>query len=317
VKRLLVLLLLLAGCAPRPAQVFTPATDSVMDGGMDLTDGGLACQATCTSFTSAREIGTIRPPVVELSGLVASRTQPVLYAHNDSGDSPRFFALSVTDGAILQEFAVQGATHVDWEDLTLGSCPAGTCLLLGDIGDNRKVRTNYAVYRVPEPRVEAGGAVASVTAERIPYEYPNGEKHNAEALFADPSTGRLYILTKEGAGQPSVLFRFPLTLSSSVVVTLERVATLPVPSGADPQLTGADVSPCGDAVLVRLYNKLLLFRVPAGGQLEDAFSAPFTQVPVAQEPQGEAVAFAADGRSYYTASEALGGDPPLNQSTCR
>ena len=149
------------------------------------------------------------------------------------------------------------------------------------------------------------------------YEYPNGEKHNAEALFADPSTGRLYILTKEDAGQPSVLFRFPLTLSSSVVVTLERVATLPVPSGADPQLTGADVSPCGDAVLVRLYNKLLLFRVPAGGQLEDAFSAPFTQVPVAQEPQGEAVAFAADGRSYFTASEALGGDPPLNQSTCR
>lgn len=315
-KRVFVLVVFTA-CAPRPAQVFTPGTGSAMDAGVGMVDGGAPCQATCTSFTNARAVGAIRAPVVELSGLVASRRQPVLYAHNDSGDSPRFFALSPTDGSLLQEFTVQGATHVDWEDLTLGPCPTGTCLVLGDIGDNRKVRTNYAVYRVSEPRVEAGGAAAFVTAERIPYEYPNGEKHNAEALIADPSSGRLYILTKEDAGQPSLVFRFPLTLSNSVAVTLERVMTLPVPSGSDPQLTGADVSPCGDAVLVRLYNKLLLFRVPAGGQLEDAFSAPFTQVPVAQEPQGEAVAFAADGRSYFTASEALGGDPPLNQSTCR
>lgn len=313
-KRLLVVLLV--ACAPKPAQLFTPEPNEPRDGGAP-GDGGVSCRPTCTSWTAPRAVGTIRPPVVELSGLVASRAQPVLYAHNDSGDSARFFALSATDGALLQEFSVTGATNVDWEDLALGPCTTGTCLYLGDIGDNRKVRTNYAVYRVPEPVVQAGAAVASVPAERIPYEYPNGEKHNAEALLAEPTSGRLYIITKEDLGQPSLVFRFPAALVAGAPVTLERVTALPVPTGSDPQLTGADVSPCGDAVLVRLYNRLLLFTVPEGGAFEDAFSAPFTQVPVAQEPQGEAVAFSADGRALFTASEALGGDPPLFQSTCR
>jgi hypothetical protein len=310
------LLLLLAACAPKPAQLFSPEPNGGPDAGSPA-DAGVACRPTCVSWTQPRAVGTIRPPVVELSGLVASRSQPVLFAHNDSGDAARFFALSPSDGALLQEFTVTGATNVDWEDLALGPCASGACVYLGDIGDNRKVRTNYAVYRVPEPVVQAGGATASVPAERIPYEYPNAEKHNAEALIAEPTTGRLYVITKEDLGQPSLVFRFPATLIANTPVVLERVTALAVPTSTDPQLTGADVSPCGDAVLVRLYNRLLLFTVPEGGSFEDAFSAPFTQVPVAQEPQGEAVAFSADGRSFFTASEALGGDPPLNQSTCR
>jgi hypothetical protein len=310
------LLVVLAACAPKPAQLFTPEPGGPGDGG-GPADGGVTCRSTCPSWTAPRAVGPIRPPVVELSGLVASRAQPVLYAHNDSGDAARFFALSPADGALLQEFTVTGATNVDWEDLAVGPCPSGTCLYLGDIGDNRKVRTNYAVYRVPEPLVQAGAGATSVPSERIPYEYPNAEKHNAEALIAEPTTGRLYVITKEDVGQPSLVFRFPSTLTADTPVTLERVAALPVPTSTDPQLTGADVSPCGDAVLVRLYNRLLLFPVPEGGSFEDAFSAAFTQVPVAQEPQGEAVAFSADGRSYFTASEALGQDPPLNQSTCR
>ncbi|MDX2014492.1 MAG: hypothetical protein SFW67_30115 [Myxococcaceae bacterium] len=309
-------LALLVACAPKPAQLFTPEPGGETDAGAPV-DGGLTCRPTCLSWTTPRAVGTIRPPVVELSGLVASRSQPVLYAHNDSGDAARFFALSVNDGAVLQEFAVTGATNVDWEDMALGPCATGTCLYLGDIGDNRKVRTNYAVYRVPEPVVQAGAGVASVPAERLPYEYPNGEKHNAEALIADPASGRLYVITKEDLGQPSLVFRFPATLVAGAPVTLERVTALAVPTGSDPQLTGADVSPCGDAVLVRLYNRLLLFTVPEGAAFEALFSAAFTQVPVAQEPQGEAVAFSADGRSLFTASEALGGDPPLFQSTCR
>ncbi|MCA2977344.1 MAG: hypothetical protein INH37_03585 [Myxococcaceae bacterium] len=287
-----------------------------MDGGT-TADGGARCAPTCRAWSAPRAVGLVKPPVVELSGLVASRTQPVLYAHNDSGDSARFFALSAVDGALLQTFTVTGATNVDWEDIALGPCPMGTCLYLGDIGDNRRARTNYAVYRVPEPLVQAGADVAAVAGERLPYAFPGGARHNAEALLADPTSGRLYLLTKEDVGAPSLLFRFPAELATDSPATLELVATLPVPASGDLQLTGADVSPCGDAVLVRLYNRLLLFTVPEGGGLEDAFAAAFTEVPVAREPQGEAVAFSADGRAYFTASEALGADPALFRAACR
>ncbi len=320
-RLLLISIVGLSACAPKPAAMLMPNTSD--DGGLGATDGGTAdggasCQPACTSWTNPRALGDIVAPVVELSGLAASRTQPgVLYAHNDSGDSARFFALSATNGNLLQEFSVQGATNRDWEDMAVGPCATGSCLFIGDIGDNNRVRTDYAIYVIPEPVVVNGGADATVPGQRLPYQYPMGARNNAEALVVDPASGRPYVLTKApGSFQPSVVYRFPMPLTPGTQVTLEEVATLPVPGPTDSQLTAADLSPCGDALLLRMYNRLVLMRSD-GGSLESIFSATPIAVPAAQEGQGEAVAFAADGRSYFTASEAVLGAPPLFQLTCR
>lgn len=310
----------LLGCAPKPAQVFVPATAD--DGGVASIDGGAdggqGCRQTCAAWTNPRALGDVVAPVVELSGLAASRTQAgVLYAHNDSGDAARFFALSAQNAAVLQEFSVQGATNRDWEDVAVGPCATGSCVFIADFGDNSRVRSDYALYVVPEPSVVPGGAVATVTGERLPFQYPAGARNNAEALIVDPQSGRPYVITKAPGGfQPSTVFRFPLPLTPGTQVTLEEVVTLPVPGPTDSQLTGADASPCGDAVLLRMYNRLVLMRTD-GGALESAFGAAPVNVPVAQEVQGEAVAFSADGRSYFTASETITDAPPLYQSICR
>lgn len=51
---------------------------------------------------------------VELSGLALSRAQPrVLWAHNDSGDRARVFAVT-TGGRLLATFGVSGAESLDW-----------------------------------------------------------------------------------------------------------------------------------------------------------------------------------------------------------
>lgn len=296
----------------KPGTVFIPAT---LDG--SVPDAG-GCAMTCSSFGNARNLGPVLAPLVELSGLAASRTQPgVLFGHNDSGDSSRFFALSSSSGTILQEFMVQHASNVDWEDLSLGPCPTGgACLFVADIGDNSFVRSDYAVYVVPEPQVTGGAAMMSVPSTKLPFAYPQDAKHNAEALLVDPATGRPYVLTKESGGQPSLVFRFPLPLTPGVSATLELVGALSVPTTTDLQVTGADASPCGDAILVRMYNRLVLLRANETG-FESAFQAMPVSVPVAQEAQGEAVAFAADGRSYFTASETILDPAPLFQSSCR
>ena len=119
--------------------------------------------------------------LAEVSGIAAGIASPnVLYVHNDSGDSARFFALDKRSGDVLAEYHVPGAHNVDWEDIAVGPCSAGSCLYIADTGDNDEKRKDTALYRAPEPRQGA----TSVKAERFPVRYPHGAR-DAEALFED------------------------------------------------------------------------------------------------------------------------------------
>lgn len=299
-------------CTPRLATTLVPELGSV-DGSVEVVDAGPSCP--CVQWGNPRNAGLVTDPLVELSGLVASRAQPgVLYAHNDSGDTARFFAIGA-DARLLQTFTLDGATANDWEDIALGPCPSGTCVYLGDIGDNLRIRTNYAIFRVPEPQVTSG--TTSVPWERFAYEYPSAARHNAEAIFMHPVTGRLYLVTKEDTA-PSEVYRFPLPFDAGKTAVLERVATLTVPSQTDRPLTAADVNPCGTAVLLRMYNRLVELRLPANEtDFEKIFLVEPVTVPFANEGQGEAVAYSASGMSYFTSSEKLVDAPPLYEYRCR
>ncbi len=260
------------------------------------------------------------PDLIELSGLVASRAQPgVLYAHNDSGDTARFFAMD-TAARPLGRFVLEGATARDWEDIALGPCPWGTCVYLGDIGDNRRVRSDCAVYRVKEPSVAVGkgAGTVSVAWEKLAYRYPDEERNNAETLLIHPVSGELYVITKQPAGVPSRVFKFPMPLDPSKEVTLVKVVDLKLPAASDQAITAGDLSPDGAALLLRMYNRLVELKLPAGAPFERIFSAEAVEVPVSAEPQGEAVAWRADGRGYYTSSEqAQGIKPTLDAVECQ
>src|SRR5206468_183531 len=126
--------------------------------------GGAATAGYCEAYAAPTRTGTVTAPALtELSGIAASRANPgVLYVHNDSGDTARFFAIDQA-GALLAEFDLPGVTAVDWEDIAVGPCGAGggSCVYLGDIGDNNLTRSDYAVYRVREPSVSAGQPLAA------------------------------------------------------------------------------------------------------------------------------------------------------------
>src|SRR5512134_250324 len=71
----------------------------------------------------------------EASGVAASRRTPgVLWSHNDSGE-PGLVAVA-TDGTTRGRVYVAGASAGDWEDIEVGPCPQGSCVYIGDIGDN-------------------------------------------------------------------------------------------------------------------------------------------------------------------------------------
>jgi hypothetical protein len=278
-------------------------------------DSGVTCN-TCSAYADPTALGPVESPLVELSGLAASRRHPgIVYAHNDSGDSARFFALD-KDSEIVAEVDLKGATAIDWEDMAIGPCPSGSCVYLADIGDNGLSRREYAIYRVAEPETLPGdGRSVSVDCERFPFVYPDGA-HNAETLLVHPATGRLFVVTKAG-GVPATVYEMPLPLKAYQSTTLVRLTTMSLSYQAG-VITGGDFHPCANRMLLRTYAAVYELSNPPGAEIESLFSASPIQVPAALEPVGEAVAYAADGRGYFTASEAVAGQTPmLNFTSCR
>src|SRR5438093_6225022 len=171
-----------------------------------------SARESCRVATSLTRLAGIR----EASGIAVSRRTPgVLWSVNDSG-APILYALN-TSGAIIGRVRVMGAQVDDWEDVSVASCPAGSCVYIADIGDNNANRNRIAVYRVTEPEP---GAPSTEIAERFSASYPEGPQ-DAEALFVAPQ-GRLFIVTKGSTG-PISLYRFPADIQAGTSVVLERV----------------------------------------------------------------------------------------------
>ena len=266
------------------------------------TDSGSANTSDCPEFTEGKERGKIASPaIIEASGVVASRSNKgVLWIHNDSGDSPpRVFAVSAT-GADLGTYNIADVEALDWEDIAADE----QYLYLADIGDNAEIRPFVTVYRVPEPAVSAEQlpVVAEVQgAEALVLEYPDGP-HNAETILVDPTTSDLFIVTKSPDGK-SLVFRATAPHSPDELVQLELVTTLAFSSDALPGIpltTGGDVTPAGDAEVIRTYNSAFLWQRPKGASLAAAFDSAPCPVPLRTEPQGEAIGFDTDGAGYFT-----------------
>lgn len=269
----------------------------------------------CSLLDEAPPVGL--PAASELSGIAASFLHHgTYYVHNDSGDTARFFAVDES-GSLLATFDVTGRTADDWEDIAVGPCATGSCVFLGDIGDNSAKRATYTVYRVTEP-ADARTSHA-VTADALPFRYPDGA-HNAETLLVHPTTGRMFVVTKVASGA-SGIYAFPESQRPDELVTLTRIGAVSPPSGS-PQITGGDISPEGTAVLLRTYSNAWYYGsggVDGGSGATDESLATILgrapcMVPVAPEPQGEAIGFRQDGLGYVTVSE---GAPVLHFAQCR
>ncbi len=218
---------------------------------------------------------------------------------------PKLYAMT-KDGAHRGVYTLGGAQAADWEDIAIGPGPASgeVYLYVGDIGDNPSTRPNIRLYRVAEPKVATTGPAATLTlggVETFTYTYPDGP-HNAETLLVDPVGGDAFIVVKASSGK-SPIFRAKSPLTSGVLEKVGELTfgTAPLTGGA--ATTGGEISPSGDAILIRTYSSLYLWRRGAGMSVAQAFQGVACPVPQHAEPQGEAVCFGSDGAGYYTVSE--------------
>jgi len=279
------------------------------DGGSSDEVGPTGAIDPCPVTGEPQAVGRIDDDrISECSGLAWSRTQPILWLHNDSGDVARFFGVG-EEGSLLAVVRLSGAQATDWEDMAIGPWPGGgDALYLGDIGDNLQMRSSIRIYRVPEPSIGLQSTPADLVIgayDTFDLTYPDGP-HNAEALLVDPATGDVYVVTKEASGIATVFYA-PAPAHGERV-ELAAVDSLGIGSRLLPGsglVTGGDVSPDGSQVILRTYDRARVFRRRPGEALATAFATEPCSVPLSAEAQGESVAFAPDGEGYATVSEGL------------
>ncbi len=278
----------------------------------DSSESGSSSQPdSCPSCDAPRVIATIASPdILEASGIVASATHPgIYYVHNDSGDEARFFAVDET-GADRGTFHLQGVTAVDFEDVGAGPCAdaEGSCLYIGDIGDNDGSRSTSVFYRIVEPDT-LGPGVHTVAAEAFPFRFPDGP-HDSEALFVVPGVGTVVIVTKDK--EEAVAYAYEPPLQPGSVVELGRWGAVAT-RGDDARITGASIRSDGTALLLRSPRAVWLY--PIEGQVADALAREPCSAKAPDEKQGEAIAWATDGARYVTVGE--GAHAALSAVGCR
>jgi hypothetical protein len=298
--------IVLAACGggDAPATTASPSTGTTATKATKKPSAPAICGRLRTAVTGR----LAAPEATEISGLVASPTQPgVLWAHNDSGDRARIFALR-SDGSLIASLDVPGAEATDWEDIAVG--PGGD-LLLGDIGDNRSVRKGIDIYRVREPRL-AGGPTTTAAATRLRLTYPDGA-HDAETLLADPRTGEIVVVTKRLDGRSGVYVVRAPARDKPAEAVLRRAGSLRL--GLAGLATAGDVSGDGRTIAIRTYTALYAWTRKPGASLASTLARKpcVGSVQLGREGQGESLALGQDGRSFFTLAE--GANAALRRSS--
>jgi len=172
----------------------------------------------------------------------------------------------------------------DPEDVEALAPAGGDSVWVGDIGDNSGNRDSIRVTEVP-----VGGVRADVDGPAYELVYPDGAR-DAESLLADPTTGRLYVASKEIFG--GLLYAVPEELDPDRPNRLTEIgAVMPI-------ATDGAFFPDGRHLVLRGYDSAVVYTFPT---LEEV-----GEIPLPEQEQGEGVAV--DGDDLLISTEGARSD---------
>lgn len=257
---------------------------------------------------SAVRTGTFDSLVTESSGVAASARHPGLFwTILDSGNPAELIAVD-SAGRVHRSVRLAGSTNVDWEAVAVGPCPAGTCVYVGDIGDNRARRASVTLYRIPEDSLDAAAAALDI-------KYPDGPR-DAEAIIITPD-GDVLIVSK-GMAAPIKAYRVRAAAwGPGGTVTAQDLGPLPI----DPRtalgrwVTGASLASDGRRVAIRTYRDIFFFELGANGRLSRSDPPALCDV-AGLESQGEGIGWAGDSTLILTSEAPLAGTGSVYLVVC-
>ncbi len=220
------------------------------------------------------------PEINESSGLAP--LQPgfglrTFLTHNDSGGRSTLFA--VDSLGKLQRTYDLPVSNRDWE--SLAHDPAGY-VYVGDFGNNANQRRDLAIYRV---RLADG---PPYTVDTIRFRYPDQTEFPPPRVRANFdceafcwAQDSLYLFSKNRGRGPVVMYSLPATPGTHVATRLD---SLPLRG----MVTGADISPDQQQLVLLTYGRLYFFRLADGRVRLDQ---PVRTKALGRTGQAEAVMF--------------------------
>ena len=290
-----------------------------------------------------RQCGTldIKENIIEVSGIACSRVTPgYIWMQSDETDEDTNTYIIATDEEGAKRACKVNFNKIyrwDWEDMSGGVYEGKDYLFIGAFGDNDETDGRYCIIYFEEPAIDpVNTPEVTVTAHRIKYVYPDGKKHNAEALMYDNVDQVIYVITKVYYDVCQV-FSIPFRLDyGDEEQTLTYVCDLGVRSDLGKSdknqpykgfhlVTAADISPDGKYILIKNHNNIvssycwvLLFTREEGESVAETLIRQRHPEPLrcynVTEWQGEAICWLNDN-TFYTTSDADDGNPPIYKYT--
>jgi hypothetical protein len=255
------------------------------------------------NYGKAKVVGTIDSnEIAESSGITASRcNESVFWTHNDSGDEALLFAIN-EKGKKLGTWKVTDAKNIDWEDIAAFKDEKGKCsLYIGEIGNNKRTRSEMTIYKVAEPKVSDADKDSSIkkpskteSAEAIKFTYPDGN-YDSETLMIHPKTGDIYVLTKSLVGASEVF---------KIGKKTEKIADFSVPALPNGLLTGGEISPDGKRIIICDYFNAYEIILPKDAKnFDEIWKEKPLIIELGERKQGEAICYTFDGKAIIATSE--------------
>lgn len=244
----------------------------------------------------------------EVSGILYSRVNRAMLWVEQDGGNGQFLYVYSTQGKQIKKIALHNTMANDAEDIAYGPDEKGKYnrIYLADIGDNNKKRTSVSVYTFKEPLFSDTSLIPKqLTAEnKIVLKYPNGAE-NAEALFVDPLTNKMYVFSKQSSVSHVYTLDFPYQYKT--INRLKHVGDINI---RFQKVTAADISPDGLNILLKTLDYILYWKRKQNEDLTKTFSRLPVLLPYAAEVQGEAITWGHLSDEYFTWSEQSHGVVP-------
>jgi hypothetical protein len=194
---------------------------------------------------------------------------------------------------------------LDPEDLAVAK--DGT-LWVADIGDNTTLTGGSGTRRSTIALWSLAPDATTPVIHRLVY--PDGKARDAETLMFN-ADGTPVIVTKDPVGEVYIPDQ-PLPANNATGVPLRRIGVFKPAATGTPNpygilgssvVTGGAVSPDGTRAVVRTMSDAYEFDIVGGDVATTITSGTPRITPLPNEPQGEAIAYTPDGRSFVTASD--------------
>lgn len=264
-----------------------------------------SCNYTTTT-TVLTKLSSLPSQVNELSGLVYYNGK--LYGHQDSGGAPVVYEIDPTNYTITKTITLQGATNIDWEDITQND----THFFVADTGNNANGnRQDLKIYKFAKTAITVGASI-SVPTEIINFSYedqtsfaPTGANNTAfDCEAIGYNRGKIHLFTKNWIGATTAHYVIPATAGTYIAEKKETYNT------GDYKITGAEF---GAYDLLALVGYQASFPANIGLYLSYGFDDTYNYLTsgstrffnigsVATEGQVEAICFK-DALNIYIGNE--------------